>query len=113
MAGVAQWNDVCAAGVDEALHYDPQWLRPVVDPPFYALKVNGTILNTFCGLATVPETQQVIDETGTPIAGLYATGTTMGGSSGNGSMGATMNPGGGVGFACATAWSAASAVMQP
>ncbi|MBQ9955405.1 MAG: FAD-binding protein [Eggerthellaceae bacterium] len=109
--GVEQWNATCAAGADEMFGLDPALLRPIEKAPFYAVKVNGTILNTWCGLACDWRTGAVLDASANPIPGLYAGGATMGGSSGIGSLGSTRNPGGGVSFAMGTCFNAANAVM--
>lgn len=90
---------------------DPALLRPIEKAPFYAVKVNGTILNTWCGLACDWRTSAVLDASANPVPGLYAGGATIGGSSGIGSLGSTRNPGGGVSFAMGTCFNAANAVM--
>lgn len=110
--GVDTWNAMCATGADDLCALEPHLLRPIEQAPFYAVKINGTILNTFCGLACDWATGAVLDPSANPIPGLYAGGTTMGGSSGTGSLGATRNPGGGVGFAMGTCFNAANAVMS-
>ena len=107
--GIDQWNAACDAGVDDMFAIDAALLRPIKDAPFYACKVNGTILNTWCGLTCDFNTSAVLDATGTPIPGLYAGGSIMGGMSGTG--GNTNHPGGGASFALATCWTAANSIM--
>jgi 3-oxosteroid 1-dehydrogenase len=48
-------------------------LAPIVEPPFYAIEVYPGDLGTKGGLVT-DANARVLDERGTPIAGLYATG---------------------------------------
>ncbi len=107
--GIDSWNAACEAGVDEMYALDAALLRPIKTAPFYACKVNGTILNTWCGLTCDFNTSAVLDATGTPIPGLYAGGAAMGGMSGTG--GNTAHPGGGASFALATCWVAANSIM--
>lgn len=103
------WNELCEAGVDEVYSYAPEWLNKVQDPPFYGMKVGGTVLSTMCGL-TVDANMQVLDEKARPIAGLYAAGCTIGGLGGDSTYGDCRNPGGGVAMACGTAYQAARAI---
>ena len=48
-------------------------LAPLVQPPFYAVKVEPGELGTFAGIATNSDAQ-VLDTDGAPIPGLYAVG---------------------------------------
>lgn len=106
---VKNWNELCEAGVDEVYSYAPEWLNKVQDPPFYGMKVGGTVLSTMCGL-TVDTNMRVLDEKARPIAGLYAAGCTIGGLGGDSTYGDCRNPGGGVAMACGTAYQAARAI---
>ena len=40
---VKEYNELCAKGVDEEMStpYDPTWLHPVQDPPFYGAIVGS------------------------------------------------------------------------
>ena len=107
---VANWNELCDKGVDEDLHYDPFWLRKVVEPPFYGVAVSGTCLATNTGLST-NASYHVLDTSGVPIPGLWAAGSTMGGQSGASTWGDCPQPGGGVMYTCATNWGAANDIM--
>jgi succinate dehydrogenase/fumarate reductase flavoprotein subunit len=51
-------------------------LGPILRAPFYAVKIVAGSLGTFAGLAT-DEQARALDETGRPIAGLYAVGNDM------------------------------------
>ena len=105
---ITNWNRMCAQGVDNEFHYDSAWLIPI-EAPYYACRVGATCLSTTCGLAVLPS-QQVIATNGQPIAGLYACGCTMG-SGGASTFGTPVNPGGGVAFACGTAFNAANNIV--
>ncbi len=105
-AAVEHYNEICEAGVDDEYHYDPEWLCPVQNPPYYGIATGATILCTYTGLQ-VNEKMQVTTENGTVIEGLYASGTTAGGFSGSCSYGESRHPGGGVAMSCGTAYRAA------
>jgi hypothetical protein len=88
---VTQYNKACITGVDEQFHkgesrYDQNsgdaanrpnpCMGPVVDPPFYMLKLWPGDIGTSIGLKT-DENGQTLDDEGTPIEGLYACGNDM------------------------------------
>lgn len=106
---VEDWNAMCDAGVDELYSFAPEWLNKVQDPPFYGMKVGGTVLGTMCGL-TVNPSMQVLDERAQTIDGLYAAGCTIGGLGGDATYGDCRNPGGGVAMSCGTAYQAAKTI---
>ncbi len=73
---VAAYNDAQRAG------HDPQFGRtfmpkPIITPPFYALRLQGYLLTTFAGLGVNSELQ-VVRKDGRPIPGLYAAGELLG-----------------------------------
>lgn len=80
---VAKWNEACEAGEDNVptYKYDPNWLVPISEPPYYGAKIGGNIFATKCGLRVNPN-MQVIDQEGAVIPGLYAGWHTAGGSNG-------------------------------
>lgn len=92
---VKKWNAACEAGEDymENYKYDPSWLIPINEPPYYGAKVGGDIFTTKCGLRVTP-TMQVVDTTGAVIKGLYAGWHTAGGA--NGEMNIAGKPQGGL-----------------
>ncbi|KAK5455118.1 hypothetical protein LTS15_005838 [Exophiala xenobiotica] len=55
------------------------WALPLDKGPFMAVEVTCGITFTFGGLSTVPETAQVVSESGQEIPGLYCVGEMMGG----------------------------------
>ena len=112
---VEEYNEMCAKGVDEDMStpYDPTWLHPVQDPPFYGAIVGGQMAKTMCGLRT-DENLQVMREDGTLIDGLYANATTAGGLSGEANYGCFWNSTvfGGVGTSWITGWIAAQCLIE-
>ena len=80
---VEDWNALCEKGVDDELAtpYDPSWLNPVKDPPYYAAILGGQMGKTMCGLR-VDESLRVMKADGTLVDGLYANFTTAGGLTG-------------------------------
>lgn len=80
---VQKWNDACAAGEDyvDNYKYDPSWLIPIDEPPYYGAKIGGHIFTTKCGVR-INKDMQVIDKTGAVIPGLYAGWHTAGGANG-------------------------------
>lgn len=108
-AAVDSWNAMCEAGVDEQWHFDPAWLVPIKDAPYYGMAVGATCLATNCGVPVTTECQAV-GTNGEPIKGLYAVGSCVGGIGGDSTYGDCRNPGGGVGLTCGTAFMAANAI---
>jgi succinate dehydrogenase/fumarate reductase flavoprotein subunit len=60
----------------DSAHSPNPCLGPIQTPPFYAVAVVPTPLGTSLGVLTNAEAQ-VLDETGSPITGLYACGNDM------------------------------------
>lgn len=85
---VKQWNDACAAGEDYVANYpyDPSWLIPISEPPYYGTKIGGNIFTTKCGLKVNPQ-MQVVNTDGAIIPGLYAGWHTAGGANGETNIG--------------------------
>lgn len=82
---VAEWNKACEAGTDslESYPYDPSWLIPISDPPYYGSKIGANLFTTKCGLRITPR-MEVVNTEGNVIPGLYAGWHTAGGSNGEG-----------------------------
>ncbi|WP_179405060.1 FAD-dependent oxidoreductase [Burkholderia guangdongensis] len=78
-ATVDTYNRHAAAGVDPLFHKAAKWLKPLDEPPFVALdcRIDYAFYPHFTlgGLDTLP-TGQVVDDTRTPVRGLYAAGRT-------------------------------------
>lgn len=85
---VKQWNAACEAGEDyvDNYPYDPSWLIPISEPPYYGTKIGGNIFTTKCGLRINPQ-MQVLNTEGTIIPGLYAGWHTAGGANGESNIG--------------------------
>ena len=112
---VKEYNELCEKGVDDEMSvpYDPSWLHPVLEPPFYGAIVGGQMAKTMCGLRT-DENLQVMKEDGSLIPGLYANATTAGGLSGEANYGCFWNSTvfGGVGTSWITGYIAAKCLME-
>jgi fumarate reductase flavoprotein subunit len=82
---ISEYNDRIAKGEADpfgrTLH-----LRPIANPPYYAIRVQPTLVSTKGGLV-INERAQVISEVGTPILNLYAAGEVTGGVHGVSSVG--------------------------
>ena len=91
LQSVQQHNRYAVTGIDEAFgkggteynqfNGDPAnqpnpCLRPITEPPFFAVAVYPSTMGTCVGLSTDGDAR-VLDETGMPIAGLYAVGNDM------------------------------------
>lgn len=85
---VKKWNAACEAGEDYVPYYkyEPSWLVPIAEGPFYGAVVGGISYDVNCGLL-VNDDMQVINTKGAPIKGLYAGFHTAGGSSGTATLG--------------------------
>ena len=70
---VAQYNRGCDQKYDEKYAKDPQYLRPVKNPRFYALRVFNTAYGTSGGIKVNGKTEVLTTE-GKIIPGLYAAG---------------------------------------
>jgi fumarate reductase flavoprotein subunit len=81
---VAKWNEACEKGEDYVpmYKYDPSWLIPISEPPYYGTKLGGHVFGSKCGLRVNPD-MQVISTEGQVIPGLFAAWHTAGGSSGD------------------------------
>lgn len=80
---VKKWNEACEKGEDyvEDYKYDPEWLIPINEPPYYGAKVGGHVFTTKCGLR-INKNMEVVDKQGAAIPGLYAGWHTAGGANG-------------------------------
>ncbi len=76
-ATVERYNELCAAGEDVDFYKESYRMRPVAEPPFYAVTVGGQLLCTMDGMQIDTEFR-VLDEAGHPIEGLYAIGNDSG-----------------------------------
>ena len=75
---VEQYNAFCAQRYDAEFAKDPEYLIPLNGPRFYAAKARTCFLGTMGGVKINHRTE-VVDQYGSPIAGLYAVGLDAGG----------------------------------
>lgn len=68
-----RFNEACAAGRDPEFGRDPETLRPIVTPPFYAVEIVPAIVATTGG-GKRNARSHVLDHDGTPIPRLYEAG---------------------------------------
>ncbi|MDR2487810.1 MAG: FAD-dependent oxidoreductase [Clostridiales Family XIII bacterium] len=72
------YNACCAKGHDDIFAKDPQWLRPITGPKYYAIKGRTVCLGTKGGIR-INEHMEVVDRGWQVIPGLYAGGFDAGG----------------------------------
>lgn len=77
---IVEWNAAVDAGHDPLGRRNP---GPRIEAPLYALRTHATALFTFAGLR-VDADLRVLDETDTPLPGLYAAGEIIGGATTSG-----------------------------
>ncbi len=80
---VKAWNAKAAAGKVDEFGRLPQNMKPIVKAPFYGIKTGAIIGGIYCG-PRVNYKFEVLDKNLNPIPGLYAAGSTAGGTSGEG-----------------------------
>lgn len=84
---IAQWNADCETGTDTAFNYRGDML-PIGDGPYCIFATTPTVHYTMGGVA-IDTQARVLDETGTPIPGLYAAGEVTGDIMGTNRLGTT------------------------
>ncbi|HSB96307.1 MAG TPA: FAD-binding protein, partial [Spongiibacteraceae bacterium] len=76
---ITNYNEHAARGGDPQFHKAPEWLQPLLEPPFVALDCSSDACRysafTLGGLATLPS-GEVLNEQQQIIAGLFAAGRT-------------------------------------
>jgi fumarate reductase flavoprotein subunit len=75
---VEEYNRFCEKGHDDQFAKDPEYLRPVKTPRFYAFKCYTNFLGTLGGIK-INEKTEVLDRNEKVIPGLYAVGNDAGG----------------------------------
>jgi fumarate reductase flavoprotein subunit len=75
---VEEYNRFCEKGHDDQFAKDPEYLRPVKTPRFYAFKCYMNFLGTLGGIK-INEKTEVLDKDDEVIPGLYAVGNDAGG----------------------------------
>ena len=79
---VEQWNEYCAAGEDPEYGVSARYLKSIDTPPYWGVNQHVRVIATNAGVE-VDGNYQVVDESGAPIPGLFAVGTTGGNVCGN------------------------------
>jgi fumarate reductase flavoprotein subunit len=75
---LARYNSMAAAGSDEDFGKSPAALKAVNGPPYYAVEVRPAVAIVTGAGPAIDERARVVRPDGTPIAGLYAAGETVG-----------------------------------
>jgi fumarate reductase flavoprotein subunit len=78
-ATVHRYNADCAAGADTQFFKDPEAIKPISTPPFYAVRMRPSVVAvTGYGLRTDPDARVLRAADGVPVPGLYAAGEVSG-----------------------------------
>ena len=97
-ATIEEYNNYCAKRHDDIFAKDPQYLRPLVGPHYFAVKARTVCLGSLGGIKINPKTE-VLDKNNHVIPGLYAGGYDAGGLYGDSY---SIQPGSGASSAFAT-----------
>ena len=81
-ATIEEYNSFCEKGHDALFAKERQYLRPVEEPPFYAMRCVTMTLGSLGGIKINHRTE-VLDREGKVIPGLYATGNDASGMFGD------------------------------
>jgi len=80
-ATIDEYNSFCAKGHDDIFAKNYAWLKPLLTPPFYALKCNIGLTATHGGIK-INQYTEVLNNEDEPIPGLYAAGNETGATDG-------------------------------
>jgi fumarate reductase flavoprotein subunit len=72
-AEIDAYNAYCAQGRDEIFARNPDCMRPLRTPPYYAMRCYSSVTETLGGIK-VNERMEVQNKQGDPIPGVYAAG---------------------------------------
>ena len=72
------YNESCLKRHDGLFAKEPRYLRPLLTPPFYAVRAHANFLTTTGGIK-INERMEVLGTDDEPISGLYAAGVDVGG----------------------------------
>jgi fumarate reductase flavoprotein subunit len=78
---IDEYNGYASSGNDAEFHKDPAFLVPVGTAPFYGFRIKQNCINMYGGIHVNPN-NEVINEDGVVIPGLYAVGSECGGYQG-------------------------------
>lgn len=76
------YNEMATKGFDTFFYKDNKFVRPIVNGPFYAVRLYPSILGTLGGVR-INEKIEAVDKNDIPIPGLYVTGNDAGGMYGD------------------------------
>ncbi|NTV49955.1 MAG: FAD-binding protein [Geobacteraceae bacterium] len=88
---VRKWNEICESGKDPEFYFPQEWLIPVLEGPFYGIRIGAILFATKCGLKVNEKMQVMSKETHEPIPGLYACFHTAGGFLGENAISGAQN----------------------
>jgi fumarate reductase flavoprotein subunit len=77
-ATIEEYNSYCECGHDKVFSKDRRYLKPLVSPPYYAVKGQPSIIDTI-GPIKINDRMEVLDKDYNPIPGLYAAGVVTSG----------------------------------
>jgi fumarate reductase flavoprotein subunit len=80
---IDDYNSFCRKGHDDLFAKDQRFLRPLIEPKFYAVRCRTVFLGTLGGIK-INERTEVVDKKGNAIPGLYAVGFDAAGMWGDG-----------------------------
>jgi fumarate reductase flavoprotein subunit len=75
---VSEYNSACDSNYDPVFCKDRRLLKPVRNPPFYAVKGHSSVCDAIGGIK-INERMEVLDADDNPIPGLFAGGSAAGG----------------------------------
>jgi fumarate reductase flavoprotein subunit len=77
-ATIDEYNDACNHGHDASFGKDRKYLKPLIKPPYYALKCSVSLVVSLGGIR-INEQMQAVDKYDRLILGLFIAGNDAGG----------------------------------
>lgn len=77
-ATIDRYNELCAKGEDDDFGKAPKYMQPIEGNTLFAVSRGGTTVPAILGGLVIDENGQCLNESGEPIAGLFAAGNTSG-----------------------------------
>ncbi len=107
---VEEYNEACKRGYDDLFAKNPQYLIPLLEPRYYAIKARTVFLGTLGGIK-VNHRLEVLDKKDKVIPGLYAVGCDAGGMWGD-SYPISVSTGAAAGFAINSGRLAGKSILE-